>query len=229
MTPMRAWTSPRRRAPRADDDLAVRRPIWRRGLLLWPLWLLLMAVVPRVAMAQPTAEAAEALVSEVGAKVLAILQDPAASNQDKFDRLVAVLEGPIDLDLVAKLILGRHWRSASKEQQTQYLELFRAYALEFLASKLHLYSGQEFQVVGAKTVSERDAVVTTRILSNGGPPVEVDWRLREAPDGSLMAIDVVVAGVSLIVSQRSEFSSVIERQGFDGLLDQMRSQVKRQL
>jgi phospholipid transport system substrate-binding protein len=178
-------------------------------------------------MAQPTPAAAEALVSEVGAEVLTILKDPAAGHQAKFDRLVGILEGPIDLDLVAKLILGRHWRSVSKEQQAQYLELFRAYALEFLASKLHLYSGQEFQVIGAKAVGERDAVVATRILSDGGPPLKVDWRLREREDGSLVTIDVVVEGVSLIVSQRSEFASVIERQGFDGLLTELRQRSRR--
>lgn len=185
--------------------------------------------MPRPTLAEPTAAAAEALVGDVGEKVLAILKDPGASNQAKFDGLVAVLEGPIDLDLVAKLILGRYWRTASPEQQTQYLELFRAYALDFLASKLNIYSGQQFEITGSTVVSERDAVVNTKILSSGGgPPVKVDWRLRELKDGGgLVAIDVVVEGVSLIISQRSEFASVIERQGFDGLLTELRQRSQR--
>ena len=193
----------------------------RRGLLV-ALGLLLAVVVPHPAIAKPDAGAASELVEKVGLQVLEILKDPAASDQDKLERLVAVLEGPIDLDLVAKLILGRHWRTASADQQAEYLELFRAYALSFLASKLHVYSGQEFEIKGAAAVSDRDVVVTTQILSNGGPPLKVDRRLRERDDGDLVAIDVVVEGVSLVVSQRSEFASVIERQGFDGLLAELR-------
>jgi ABC-type transporter MlaC component len=63
--------------------------------------------------------------------------------------------------------------------------------------------------------------VSTRILSEG-PPLAVDWRVRELDDRSLVAIDVIVEGVSLIVTQRSEFGAVIERQGLDGLLAELR-------
>ena len=140
------------------------------------------------------------------------------SDRQKFDALVALLEEPIDLDLVARLILGRYWRTADDGQRQQYLQLFREYALANLASKLHLYRGQSFEVTGAKVVSDQDALVTSRILSDGEPPLQVDWRLRERNDGGLVTIDLIVEGVSLIVTLRSEFASVIERQGFDGLL-----------
>jgi phospholipid transport system substrate-binding protein len=55
-----------------------------------------------------------------------------------------------------------------------------------------------------------------------GPPIKVDWRVRELRDHSLVAIDVIVEGVSLVVTQRSEFGSVIERRGMDGLLSELR-------
>jgi len=70
-------------------------------------------------------------------------------------------------------------------------------------------------------VGRQDALVSTRILSEG-PPLAVDWRVRELDDRSLVAIDVIVEGVSLIVTQRSEFGAVIERQGLDGLLAELR-------
>jgi phospholipid transport system substrate-binding protein len=173
--------------------------------------------------AQPTPEDARALVQGVGTDVLEILRDPALTERTTLTRLEDVLEGPIDLELVARLILGRHWRTASEQQREQYLELFRAYALDNLASRIHLYEGQDFEITGAQVVSDRDAVVTTRIVG-GQQPLTVNWRLREV-NGNLVAIDVVVEGVSLIVSLRSEFDSVIERQGLDGLLAQLRQRV----
>jgi phospholipid transport system substrate-binding protein len=179
----------------------------------------------RTGRAAAGAEAAQSLIEQVSAEVLAILSDQGLSDRQKFDALVRVLSRPIDLDLVARLILGRHWRTANDPQRQEYLELFREYALANLASKLHLYQGQSFEVTGAKAVGEQDALVTSRILDAGQAPLPVDWRLRDADGGRLVVIDVIVAGVSLIVTLRSEFSSVIERQGFEGLLAELRQRI----
>jgi len=175
--------------------------------------------------AAPSAEAARSMIAQVSAEVLAILSDHGLSDRQKFDALVGLLSQPIDLDLVARLILGRHWRTADATQRQDYLALFRDYALANLASKLHLYQGQSFEVTGAKVVSKQDALVTSRILDAGQAPLQVDWRLRDDDGGRLVVIDVIVAGVSLIVTLRSEFSAVIERQGFDGLLAELRQRI----
>jgi phospholipid transport system substrate-binding protein len=192
------------------------------GLRLAPVLLLLPG---RSAQATVSADAAQQMIQEVGTQVLAILRDQGLDNRQKFERLVALLDGPIDLELIARLILGRHWRSASEVQRTEYLQLFRAFALDNLASRLHVYDGQDFEIVGAQAVDERDAVVATRVTGGSRPPLKVDWRVRERDDGHLVAIDVIVEGVSLIVTQRSEFSAVIERRGMDGLLAELRQRV----
>jgi phospholipid transport system substrate-binding protein len=197
----------------------------RRRLLLVLLAAGLLPLGWHVTRAAPSVEDARALIEKVSAKVLAILGDQALSDRQKFDALVALLDGPIDLDLVARLILGRHWRTVDDAQRQQYLALFREYALANLASKLHLYRGQSFEVTGARVVSEQDALVTSRILSNGEPPLQVDWRLRERDGAAPVTIDLIVEGVSLIVTLRSEFGSVIERQGFDGLLVELRQRI----
>jgi phospholipid transport system substrate-binding protein len=193
-----------------------------QALQLAPLALLLGG---RSAPAAVSADAAQQMIQDVGDEVLAILRDGALDNQQKFDRLVALLDGPIDLEIIARLILARHWRSASEAQRVEYVALFRAFALDNLASRLHVYDGQDFEIVGAQAVNERDAVVATRVTGGGRQPLKVDWRVRELDDGSLVAIDVIVEGVSLIVTQRSEFSSVIERSGMDGLLAELRQRV----
>jgi phospholipid transport system substrate-binding protein len=194
----------------------------RRRLLGGGLGLALLALVSwQGVRAEPSADAARTLIETVGQEVLDVLRDASLSDQQKFDQLVALLNGPIDLDLVARLILGRHWRTANEAQRAEYLELFRAFALHTLASRLDVYGGQDFEITGAKVVGRQDALVSTRILSEG-PPLAVDWRVRELDDRSLVAIDVIVEGVSLIVTQRSEFGAVIERQGLDGLLAELR-------
>ena len=197
----------------------------RRRLMLALLVAGLLPLGWHVTRAAPSVDDARDLIEKISAKVLAILSDQALSDRQKFDALVALLDGPIDLDLVARLILGRHWRTVDDAQRQEYLTLFREYSLANLASKLHLYRGQSFEVTGAKVVSDQDALVSSRILSNGEPPLQVDWRLRERDGGGPVTIDLIVEGVSLIVTLRSEFGSVIERQGFDGLLVELRQRI----
>lgn len=196
-----------------------------RRLLGALLAILMLASAWRPAEAAPSPDDARALIEEVSSEVLTILSDDSRGDQEKFDDLVVLLDDPIDLDLVGRLILGRHWRTADERQREEYLNLFREFALANLASKLHLYRGQRFEVTGAKVVGDRDALVTSRILSDGEPPLQVDWRLRQLQDGTLVTIDLIVEGVSLIVTLRSEFSAVIERQGFDGLLAELRQRI----
>jgi phospholipid transport system substrate-binding protein len=181
--------------------------------------------VPPALASNSTVEAARALVQEVGDQVLAVMQDDSLDDRQKFHRLVDLLEGPIDLDLVARLILGRHWRTADQAQQERYLGLFRTYALDNLANRLHLFQGEEFQITGARAAGANDAVVATRIRTAEGRPLQVDWRLRDRDNGEIVAIDVIVEGVSLIVSLRSEFGSVIERRGMDGLLAELQRRI----
>lgn len=198
----------------------------RRGLgLVFGVALLMPLLLAQPSAGQPTAEQASDLVRDVGDQVLGILRNDGLEREQKVTHLATLLEGPIDLDLVARLILGRHWRTASPQQREEYLALFQEFALDSLASKLHVYQGQEFEVTGARVVSDRDAVVSTRILSPNRPPLDVDWRLRQVDD-HLVAIDVIVEGVSLIVTQRSEFGSVVERRGVEGLLSELRQRVE---
>lgn len=184
--------------------------------------LLLMVGLP--VQAAPSPDAARDLIQTVGAQVLDILKQK-ISHQEKFDRLVSLLDGSIDLDLVARLILARHWRAANEAQQAEYLKLFRAYALDSLASKLHIYNGQEFEITDSKGAGKKDALVRTLIYSPDRPPLHVDWRIREREEGDLIAIDVIVENVSLIVTQRSEFGAVVERSGIDGLLNELRRRI----
>lgn len=185
----------------------------------------LATLLPLVTMARPAladAGDAQAFIAELGDEVVAILTQADASNQEKLVELKVLLDDNTDLDLVARLVLGRHWRSASEADREEYVGLFRKILTNTLAARLGDYEGQTFEVVGNNALSERDTAVQTRINRlNGAPPLSVDWRVRQS-DGSYAIIDVVAEGVSLVVSQRNEVGSIVERQGMPGLIEAMR-------
>ncbi len=181
------------------------------------------AFLPKLAGAAGSEAAdAEAFVRDIGDKVMAILTDGSKSDAQKLVELKKILDNNTDLDLVARLVLGRYWRTASDEERQEYVKLFHELLMKTLASRLGDYNGQTFQVTGSQQVSDTDSVVTTKIIRVGdGPPLKVDWRVRDE-GGKFALIDVVAEGVSLVVSQRNEVGSIVERQGMQGLLKTMR-------
>ena len=168
----------------------------------------------------------KAFVQQLGDRTIQILNQD-GSAQQKLNALKAVLDQATDLDLVGRLVLGRSWRSASDAQREEYLRLFHGLVMQTMAERFSWYTGETFEIVGATPVDDRDTMVSTRILRpDGKPPILVDWRVRQSERGYLL-IDIVAEGVSLVVTQRSEASEIINRNGIDGLLQEMRARLAK--
>lgn len=165
---------------------------------------------------------AAGFVDQLGQRTIAALDrfggDPAARRQ----AVSALLDETVDLALIARLCLGRHWRTAGKEQRTQYVDLFRANVLAVLSRRMSYYTGGEKFVVTASRPASDDAMVASEIIyATNDPPLKIEWRVR-VTDGRPIIIDVLPEGVSLVLTYRSEFDEVVARSGMDGLLAELR-------
>ena len=167
---------------------------------------------------------AEQFIQDLGDRTLAVLEQPVGPQQ-KLDELKLLLDQSTDLELVARLVLGRYWRQATPEQQAEYVQLFKQLVMQTMAERFSWYTGETFEITGAKPVDERDTMVATRILRPAGKaPIQVDWRVRET-GGAFLLIDILAEGVSMVVTQRAEAAEVIGQNGIDGLLAQMRDRL----
>jgi phospholipid transport system substrate-binding protein len=192
----------------------------RRALL----GVLSIAALGRGRMALAAIASPQEFIQELGDRTLAILVQP-TPQPEKLSQLKQILDQSTDLELVARLVLGRYWRQATPEQQSEFVKLFNELLMQTMAERMSWYNGQTFEITGAKPVDERDTMVATRILRpSGKPPILVDWRVREN-GGSFLLIDILAEGVSLVVTQRAEAADVIGRDGLDGLLGQMRTRL----
>jgi phospholipid transport system substrate-binding protein len=199
-------------------------PLRRRALAGLILAWAAPALAARPAAAQGAIAAdAERFVRDLGERTLAVLGDPSLAREAKLEQLVALVDEATDLDLIARLALGRTWRALDPTRQREYTALFRAMVRRTLAERLGSYSGETLAVAGARALDERDALVSTRIGRAGAAPFRVDWRVRASEGGRLAIVDVMAEGVSLLVTQRAEFGEIVERQGVDGLIEQLRA------
>lgn len=147
-----------------------------------------------------------------------------SAKRQAFDKL---LRESFDMDTIGRFALGRYWRTATDAQRKEYMNLFRRMVLDVYSARFSEYNGQKFETRGARPEGERDVLVTSFIVQPNGPEVQVDWRVREK-DGRYRVVDVLVEGVSMAVTQRSDFSAVIQRGGgeIEVLLQHLREKTR---
>jgi phospholipid transport system substrate-binding protein len=152
-------------------------------------------------------------------EVLNKKSDPAL-RQERFRQL---FHTDFDCPGIARFVLGRYWRDASEEEQRDFVKLFEEYVVFVYTARLSNFGGQDFKIRGSR--SDGDGVmVSTDVFSPGGSsPLKIDWRLV-SDNGTYKINDVIVEGVSMLVTQRSEFASIVQRNGGQvrGLLAMMR-------
>jgi phospholipid transport system substrate-binding protein len=203
-----------------------------RRQLIFASAALLSALLPgRAARCLPSAAAAEVVVQRLVEQVWQLLAERGDSPEIDRNHLLSALDQGTDLSLLGRLVLGRYWRDASPGQRSEYLQLFRRYMLQTFIQRLRQYAGtdmshpgERFQIIASRPVGERDILVQSRVAPPTSQPLRVDWRLRERP-GEPVIIDLIVEGISLLVTQRSEFAAVLERGGVEGLLAELRARV----
>lgn len=161
-------------------------------------------------------------VARVGQEVINVLGAPGEAVNQRHRKFQNIFDRALDLDAMARRVLGRHWRNATKAQKETYVRLFRRYVLGIYAVQLGGYSGEKFTVLRQQLSNPTESLVVARITRQFGAPLDLSFRVRQIKDKHRI-VDVTVAGVSLIVTKRSEFDSIIRREGLPGLLRRLDS------
>ncbi len=201
----------------------------RRRLLALAFAAAAMPLGYNAALAGTPAARAEAVVGELAGEVWGLLRSGDLDPRTRLDRLTGLLQSKTDVALLSRLVLGQHWQRLTEAQQARYRELFGQVVLRNLAKRLDQYASgatgaldQHFRMTGSQAVGKQDVLVRSTVTTPAGDTVGVDWRLRNAAEGPVI-IDLIIEGISLLVSQRSEFAAVIERSDMEGLLTELQA------
>jgi phospholipid transport system substrate-binding protein len=195
----------------------------RRGALAAATALLPLAFPAGAA--EPSA--AQRFIQVLGDRTVEALNRAGSDEAARAREMRAVLDSSVDVPAVARIVLGRSWRQASEAQRAEYLELFRALTLGILARRFGEYTGSErFVVAGARPAGGEDVMVRSQILYTDYPPLDVDWRVRRPEAEKPVVVDIVVEGVSMILTNRSDVDAIVGRRGIDGLLTELRSRIE---
>jgi len=188
----------------------------------------LLPALPRPTLAQSDTARATAFIQATGEELVSVINAAGVPIEQRRQRVAAILRRAVDVEGVGRFILGRYWRTATPEQQQEYLQLFEETLIHNLASRFGEYQGVRFALGRNQTRTEEDALVSTVVERPGMAPFSLDWRVADV-GGQPRVVDVIAEGTSLRLTQRSEYASVISRNGGNvaALLSAMRNQVRQ--
>ena len=167
------------------------------------------------------AEEPSQFVRTLGERAINILTSEGTTPEGRKAQFRDLLDEGFAVSTIGRFVLGRQWRAATPEERDEYLGLFRDFVLDTYSQRLDGYAGATFEIIESQPIDEHDTIVSTEIGGTDGPPIRVDYRVRSQA-GIHKIVDVMVEGISLVVTQRAEFASVINREGLDGLMERLR-------
>ncbi|MEX2297548.1 MAG: ABC transporter substrate-binding protein [Dongiaceae bacterium] len=182
----------------------------------------LVVALPLLANAAAADEEAETFIRSLGDTAVNQLTAPDLSNAERNERFRELLLSHFDVPQIGQYVLGRYWRSATPEEQSEYLGLFEDYLVASYARRFAEYTGQEFEVISSRS-SDGLETVRSHIVTGNGEAAKLDWILERQGSG-LRILDLKVEGLSMSETHRSEFASVIQNNGgkVAALLDALR-------
>jgi phospholipid transport system substrate-binding protein len=180
-----------------------------RSLRAIGLLVLAMASLPTMPREAAAADAA-AFINNLGQQGIQVL-GPSVPQQQRAARFRQLLDSDFDLPEIGRFVLGPAARTMSPAAQQEFLPLFRDYLVQAYTARLGQYAGAPFQVTGTRPHGG-ETVVNSQIQRSGGNPIQIDWHVVDR-GGRPAVSDVVVDGVSMKVTHRNEFASIIQRNG----------------
>jgi phospholipid transport system substrate-binding protein len=184
---------------------------------------IVLALLGRAGSADPPATA---VIARLDAVLLDALQHgEQLGYQGRLDKIAPAVAAAFDLPLMAEKSIGRFWKPLSDADRVRWVALFSQLTSANYAANFDKFSGQRFEIAGEETGQNDTTVVHTKVVNPGDDDVEVNYRLHDTPSGPKV-VDVYLKGtVSEVALRRSDYTSVLERDGFDALLASVRAKI----
>ena len=151
--------------------------------------------------AKASPDLARAFITQLGKETVEVLQksDPA----QRAGKMEDILRRGFDFDTIGRFVVGRYWNTASPQQREEYIKVFSDFVSKSYSRRLAEEATiNGFNITNLRDLGDGDALVQTAITRPGGAPLNYEWRVRDS-GGKVKIVDVVVEGVSLLVTQRA--------------------------
>jgi phospholipid transport system substrate-binding protein len=145
----------------------------------------------------------------------------------RYEHIRTNLDETFDLPFMARMSIGKAWSKLSPDEQVAFVELSRSLSASTYADNFDSYGGQVFETLGEEPAGRGTILVKTELVQTNDDNVRFDYRLRKS-DAGWRIIDVTLDGkVSEITMRRADYSAVIEREGYQKLVQAIEKKIEK--
>lgn len=196
-----------------------------KSVILVPL----MLVISSVSIAQDKAvddpRGSIEFIENLANETIAVWSDSRLNEAERYSAFRNVFEQGTDIDLIARGMLGRHIRTATREQRAAYMAAMRDYVIAEFDKRMTQIGFEKLAVTGTRPASGRSGhlFVRTEVLRENGDPILADWRVRKK-NGTFQIVNLEFEGINLMITNRDVFSAKVKDVGIDGLIEWLKTQ-----
>ena len=178
----------------------------------------------------PREDKRQQLAHTMASLVISVIRDTKKSATDRRESLEQGFSKVMDIDWIAKFVLGSNWRHASEEQRERYTQLYRQYLVKVYVENYAETPTRKLtniKVLGVVDNHNGTYLARTEVQLVDGNSLRVDYIVREEEEesGTGKIIDVIIEGISLLTSHRTDFSRLAASKGVDGVIAKLESLV----
>jgi len=190
---------------------------YRIGITLLAIWAV-CGVLPAWA-GEPTEK-----VKETADRIISIVSDPSLKDPAKAaqrrEQIRKAVDELCDWDEMSRRSLGKHWAQRSEQEKKEFVHLFGQLLERTYIDKVEGYSGEKVNYVGERIDGDY-AEVGVKIVTNKNTEIPVVYKLRTR-DQKWWVYDIVIEGVSLVNNYRTQFSDILAKSSFEGLVTKLK-------
>lgn len=145
--------------------------------------------------------------------------------QGRYDKLDASVRKSHDLPKIARIVVGKQWEELTPEQQAKLETVFSQLSVSAYAHNFKDFSGESFSFVSEEETGRGGVVIHTNLKIPGEKDVKFDYMMKKKDD-TWQIINIIADGVSDLALKRSDYTSVLNREGFDALIAKINEKIE---
>ena len=142
----------------------------------------------------------------------------------RYEKLESVVVSSHDLTKIARIVVGKEWKKFTNEQKIKLTDIFSRLSIATYAYNFKSYSGESFRYLSEDETARGGVIVHSVLVLPEDKDVKFDYMLKKKGD-NWRIINIIASGVSDLALKRSEYTSVLKREGFEALIAKIQEKI----
>jgi len=172
-----------------------------------------------------SSQSAKEVVIKFQSQLLQVMKDgDKLGFQGRYKALDSAIIQSHDLTKIARIVVGKEWKKISNEQKIELVDVFTRLSISAYAYNFKSYSGESFKFLSEDKTARGGVIIRSLFVLPEDKDVKFDYMLKKKGD-NWHIINIIANGVSDLALKRSEYTSILQRQGFDTLIAKINEKI----